>query len=443
MNSGLKIKFFRSNVFGIFLLVIFMVPAATGSEYIRHIQLHVGAIKTLNIGTVTRVAVGRDNILSTSALESGEILLIPKEPGETDLQIWKLGGKKFTYRIRVLAGDMAARKAIVQSVLGSFEGVTVRTVDDHVLVEGEVDAGSLESFEKIAKSFPNVVSLVKAKPFSMREMVKIRLQVLEINKKYKKELGLKWGDSLSGPIVSVASGGVMNGYYQTLPVDANLDWAGALSGVGPADPYFHPYVGFAGSLASRIQLIEENGAGRTLAEPILVTRSGETASFHSGGEYPFVYFVQGEPRVEFKDYGVIVDIEPIVDVNENILVKISSEVSSIDFSTVVNGVPGILTRNTESVVNVKSGETIILSGLLSVFDSANMDKVPGLGDIPLLGALFRSKEVQENRNELIILATPEIVKIENPKNTISDYMRKNIAEVRSIREGAIDAELME
>ena len=442
MHFGLKIKFFRSSVFGIFLLVS-MVPVGAENNYIRHIQLHVGAIKNLNVGTVTQVAVGRDNVLSTSVLESGEVLLIPKEPGETDLQIWKPGGKKFTYRIRVMAGDMAAKKAIMQSVLGSFQGVTVRTVDGYVLVEGEVNPDSLESFEKIAKSFPNVVSLVKAKSFSMRKMVKIRLQVMEINKKYKKELGLKWGDSLNGPNVSVASGGVMNGYYQTLPTDGNVDWAGALSGVGPADPYFYPYAGFVGSLASRIQLIEENGAGRTLAEPTLVTRSGEAASFHSGGEYPFVYFVQGEPRVEFKDYGVIVNIEPIVDVNENILVKISSEVSSIDFSTVVNGVPGILTRNTESVVNVKSGETIILSGLLSVFDSANLDKVPGLGSIPLLGALFRSKEMQENRNELIVLATPEIVKIDSPENAASAYMYENISEVRSIREGAIDAELME
>ncbi len=406
----MSVKLSIVRLFSILIFAIALTHTSLVSAKTNYMTLHVGSIKTLKIGDISRVAVGRDDILGTSALDNGELLLIPKAAGETDLQVWKPGEKKIVYRLKILETNSSSKKAVVKSLLSKYKNVTVKAVDNYILVDGVVEPTEFELFEKIVSSIPNVISAVEARSFTMEKMVKIKIQVLEIDKKYKKELGFKWGESLDGPVVAVASGIVTNGQYAVTPSNDGVEWSSALSGVSLSDPYFYPYVGFAGSLASRIQLIEENGAGRTLAEPTLVTRSGQDASFQSGGEFPFVYFDQGEPRVEFKDYGVLLNISPVVDENDNILVSISTEVSSIDFSTIVNGVPGLLTRNTDSVINVRDGDTIAISGLLSVFDSKSANKVPLLGDIPVIGKLFSSKATIQNRSELVILATPVIIK---------------------------------
>lgn len=158
-----------------------------------------------------------------------------------------------------------------------------------------------------------------------------------------------------------------------------------------------------------INLLQEDGNARMLAEPSLSTRSGEMASFQSGGEFPIAVLNQfGQPVIEMQDYGIQLEIEPVTDDDGNIISRVRAEMSSIDFSTVVNGIPGILTRNTESVVNLRSGETMVISGLMKTEDSKAISKLPLLGDIPVLGQLFTSRNFIEGRTELIILVTPRI-----------------------------------
>jgi pilus assembly protein CpaC len=123
------------------------------------------------------------------------------------------------------------------------------------------------------------------------------------------------------------------------------------------------------------------------------------ASFHSGGSYPLAILNEfGQPVVEMQDYGIRLDIEPMSDENNNIVSLIRAEMSSLDFSTVVNGVPGLLTRTTESVVNLRANETLIISGLVQTTDSKAVEKVPFLGDIPIFGELFKSKGFNEKKN---------------------------------------------
>ncbi len=431
---------------GVLWLCLF-VPAfgALGQQVadeIKSVSLYVGSVKTIDVGEIVRIAIGRDEILGSTVLENGELLLIPKAPGETEIQIWKPGERTLVYRVNVLQENISTKEALIKSLVSSYTDVQVRSSGDFIILEGTVPPGEMERFEAVLSVVPNVVSMVKAKVFLPAKMVKVKLQVLEIDKRFKKDLGIKWGQSLDGPIVGVASALVTNDVYGIVP-DGGFDWESALSGVSLADPFFYPYVGFAGTLASRIQLVEENGSGRTLAEPTLVTRSGESAKFHSGGEFPIVFSVLGEARVVFKEYGIIFDILPIVDEMENILVKISSEVSSIDFASAVNGVPGILTRNTDSVINVKNGETIVISGLLSVFDTRRLNKVPLLGDLPFFGSLFRSREVLENRNELLVLVTPEVVTATSSNNLPSELMLRHLDELHGIKQGYIDDELLD
>ncbi|MCF6298623.1 MAG: pilus assembly protein N-terminal domain-containing protein [Thiomicrorhabdus sp.] len=424
----------------VLLFVMSAVWSAPALAKIKHMQMHVGSIKTLEVGSVIRVAIGNDKLLATSVMSNGNLLLVPKAPGETDLSIWTEGEKKRTFRIRILSNNMANRKAVINSLLQSYPDIKVRSVDDVIVVEGFVKPEEIESFTELLGGMTGVLSLVKSKKFVMEKMVKIKLRILEINKRFQKELGIKWGNVLDGPVVSMAGSLMQDRLYSSL----TPDWNQALAGASLYEPYLYSYAGMAGTLASKIQLLEENGGGRTLAEPTLVSRAGHAARFHSGGEFPFVFISSnGEPRTAFKEYGIMVEMIALVDEHNNILLDIKAEVSSIDGSTIVNGVPGLLTRETNSTINVKPGETVAISGLLSINRNESLDKVPFFGDLPLIGGLFRSKLRVEGRTELIILATPELVETaeqRNPKNPLMDRVLKDLMDTKS---GYLDEELLE
>jgi pilus assembly protein CpaC len=149
-------------------------------------------------------------------------------------------------------------------------------------------------------------------------------------------------------------------------------------------------------LNAKLNLLEQNGKASILAEPQLSTRSGYKASFLAGGEFPYSVATVSGVTVQFKPYGIKLDIEPRVGTNGIIRAVIDSEVSSLDTSVTTE-------------FNVRAGETIVLSGLLQRTMSTDVDKLPVLGDIPVLGALFRSKRFQNKETELVVFVTPTVV----------------------------------
>lgn len=151
-----------------------------------------------------------------------------------------------------------------------------------------------------------------------------------------------------------------------------------------------------------------------LAEPQLSTRSGYKATFHAGGEIPYSVASVNGVTVQFKPYGVRLDIEPRVARSGAIRAVIDSEVSSIDTSVSTTNGPALLTRRTRTEFNVRPGETIVLSGLLQRSVSTDMEGLPFLGNIPILGALFRSKRFQNKETELVVFVTPYLVDSRTP-----------------------------
>jgi pilus assembly protein CpaC len=167
-------------------------------------------------------------------------------------------------------------------------------------------------------------------------------------------------------------------------------------------------------LNATLQALEQNGRATVLAEPQLSTRSGYKASFHAGGEIPYSVASVNGVTVQFKPYGVRLDIEPRVARSGAIRAVIDSEVSSIDTSVSSTNGPALLTRRTRTEFNVKAGETIVLSGLLQRNSNTDIDALPLLGDIPILGALFRSKHFQNKETELVMFVTPYLVDSHTP-----------------------------
>jgi pilus assembly protein CpaC len=149
----------------------------------------------------------------------------------------------------------------------------------------------------------------------------------------------------------------------------------------------------------------------------LSARSGGVADFLVGGQVPIPISsgVLGQVQVDYKDYGLKLHIAPVVGSDGAIATDIAAEISRIDPAVAVQGYPGFLTRRTETQVNVHEGQTIVISGLMDAQGSKGFDKFPGLGDLPVLGALFRSRDFQAKRTELVVFVTPVVVDANSPE----------------------------
>jgi pilus assembly protein CpaC len=189
------------------------------------------------------------------------------------------------------------------------------------------------------------------------------------------------------------------------------------------------YLGINSLISTTINLAKNNGDAYVLAEPELSTRSGGEAKFLAGGQIPLpAVSSTGAGSVEFKDYGIRLTIKPMADENDNVLANVKTEISSVDPSVSVQGIPGFLTRQTETDINVKDGQTIVMSGLVNSDMSKDISRVPGLGSVPIIGSLFRSDNFKSGRTDLVILVTPTVV---DPNSTIN---RERIDKSESIRE---------
>ena len=176
------------------------------------------------------------------------------------------------------------------------------------------------------------------------------------------------------------------------------------------------FFGIATQITSRIDFAVDSGDALILAQPRLAARSGGWADFLAGGEIPIPVVTQNTTDVEFKPFGITLEIEPTVDDNNNIIALVNTEISTADFANAVMGVPSFLTRRTTADIRMRSGETLVISGLVDYAASKAITKIWGLGDVPILGALFRSKGFRDQTTELVIFVTPTVIDASSESN---------------------------
>jgi len=230
--------------------------------------------------------------------------------------------------------------------------------------------------------------LINQLQVTMPNQVNLRIRIAEVSRKVSNKLGIKWG-----------SQGFGTGTFAFLE-----NYGGKLGGVNPA--------GWA-DLSVIIDALATNGMMSVLAEPNLTAMSGEEASFLVGGEIPIPLVYSDTATVEYKKFGVKLDFKPIVLSANQISLQVSSEVSTVSSETSVqiggSSLPTFVTRQASTTVELASGQSFALGGLLQSKDIEQLQKMPLLGDIPVLGALFRSNEFQREETELIIIATAYLV----------------------------------
>jgi len=377
-------------------------------------NMHVGSIEVVPYSKVKRVVVGKAGIVSAKVLDDNRLLLIAEGPGNTEIQIWDETDRSSKMFISVDAENMTELMDHVKSLVKDLPGVVPRKIGGLIVLEGEVTKETLERANKLSSLIPNMTSMLKASSVGLEKMIRMDVKIVEMRNNVLNNVGVKWDSVAGGPAFGAVSNWVDNDlfsvYSQSDIGDKIVESIGDVA-IGSTS---YASLGIVTGLSSQIQLLSEQGDARTLAQPTLSTRSGDKAKFLAGGEIPLpVTNSNGSVDVEYKEYGISLEIEPTADEDGNIVSYIRTEVSSIDVSVQIGGFPGFQTRSTESVVNVKNGDTIIISGLVSSEMSKAVSKVPFLGDIPILGELFKSRDFKDKKSELLILVTPQIITVDH------------------------------
>lgn len=312
-----------------------------------NLDMFKGEVRVLANKKIKRIAIGQGAVLRAEVLESGELLVIAESSGSSSLRIWFADQSQSDFNIRVSENDPETR-------------------------------------------------------IRMEKMVRMRVRMIEFRKSALTRLGIDWADSMNGPTFSAAGDVLSNSLYRPAAAGfENLPLA-----VDPVTAYF----GVASNLTSKINAMAMEGDARILAEPVLSGTNGGVASFLAGGEVPYpTVGSNGESIVDFKEYGIRLEIQPSIDAGGYVRAGIKTEISQLDPAVTVQGAPGLLTRRANTTVNVISGQTIVISGLLSAEASNDITRVPGIGRLPVLGRLFRSDNIRNNVSELVIFITPEVI----------------------------------
>jgi len=289
------------------------------------------------------------------------------------------------------------------------------------VLEGAVDKMGKAVIEAAKTAFPDlsdltIESLVLAEP-----MVYMNVQITEFNTSALENLGINWSTTFNGPSMGWAHDWVKSG----APEQAGVKQEGNPLVAAVAGGYF----GIATLITSKINVAVSNGDALLIASPTLSARSGGKAEFLSGGEIPYpVPGPNATVTIEFKEFGIKLNVEPRAGIGGNVVAKVFTEVSSIDESVTVEGVPGLKTRKTSTEASLRDGETLVISGLVNNEVGKDINKVKWLGDLPILGPLFRSTNFRNKRSDLVIFITPHIIDAESPENKAA------IAHAKKLRE---------
>lgn len=376
-----------------------------------NMELFAGEARVLPLNAA-RIAIGNGKVISASAIADNQLLILADTPGSTTLHLWLKDGTERELVVRVLEADMKRTLDDVNRLLANVENVKARIAGTKIVLEGDmVSDVDQERAAAIVKMFPDQVISFIGK-IGWEKMVHLDVKVLELTTSGARNLGIRWDTEVNGPSAGVIADFAYNNLYRPL-VDPSRSGIEFPDGGASLPQKIWPPKGFitlASSITSRINLLVQDGEAQMLAAPSLTTRSGSKARFIAGGELPLPTVNNfGGTKVEFKEYGIIVEVTPVTDKSGAIYAKVDVEVSSIDRSVAVAGIPGLLKRRASAEFNSHDGDAVVLNGLYAYEDANDKQKVPGLGNVPLIGGLFRAKSGESRERELAIVITPRLV----------------------------------
>ena len=384
---------------------------------------------------IKRASVGVPMIADFVILSPHEIYILGNITGCTTLTLWQNKKILAIYDLEV-AYDISRLKQKLQEVLPNEKNLRVFATQDSITLSGTVSStANLSQAVALAEAYAGYVIKVEEEEDSKaqgkvtkvewaRELRKVcnflevagvhqvmlEVRVAEMSKSVINKLGINFSYTRGGDLGLSLLGGLVQLDELT---DTTLDLL-----VSPAVNALFRFDKGGATWTGFVDALKEDGLVKILAEPTLIALSGQTANFLAGGEYPVPIPSEDGIAIQFKPFGVTLSFSPTVLSEDKISIKVAPEVSELDFSIAlqVGGytVPGLSTRRAMTVVELADGQSFAIAGLLKETIRDSMSKFPLLGDIPVLGALFRSRAFQKNETELIIIITPHLVKPLDP-----------------------------
>ncbi len=345
---------------------------------------------------IERVAVADDKIAAIVVSRDAKgtrtrVLVTPQAPGSTTLMVWPRGAataRAYALDVRRPVGVIELNAASTNQLLQQGQDARAgRAKDDIVLDRSTLDVRG--------------------------STVQVDVKVVEFNRTVLKRAGLNLFST------SPNSRGFSFGVFTPSSLTSSTFGAGgalAVEATSPVSQAFNLLMNFGrANIGLSLGLLEESGAARVLAEPTLVALSGQSANFLAGGEIPVpVSQGLGTTSIQYKPFGIGLTVYPTVLSNDRIVLKVAPEASDLDYTNAVTlntvAVPAITTRRADTTVELGDGESFVIGGLVSRTTFNNIDKVPGLGDLPVLGAFFRNQNYRSQDRELVIVVTPHLVK---------------------------------
>lgn len=430
LPAPIRYTFFAKLLTLLTMLVLLGLHALARAASPPDLELYAGEAKVLSL-TPTRIAIGNGKVISASSLNAKQLLVLAEAPGTTTLNLWFRDGTERVMTVTVRESNVQAVLEDVKRLLMSVENVTARVAGSKIVLEGDMVSDENQArVQAIQKMFPDQVVNFIGK-VGWEKMIYLDVKVLELSTNGSRDLGIRWDSSINGPHAGVVADFYTNPTFRYVP-DANSSGID-LTQIPLPGKVWPPkgFINLTSLITSRINLLVQNGDAEVLAAPNLTTRSGSKARFVAGGEIPLpVATTFGQTQVEMKEYGVILEVTPVTDKSGAIYAKVDIEVSSIDRSVTVLGIPGFLKRKTTAEFNSRDGESVVLNGMYQYESAGDTQSVPGLGKLPLIGGLFRNTSKNTSTREVAIVITPRIIAgTPNPDAGPADLNREKLYEL--------------
>jgi pilus assembly protein CpaC len=410
------------------------VPTGQSQDSSEPQSLHLLVGRSLVITSparIKRVSLADPEIAEAIVVSPTQVLVNGKKPGGVSLLLWDEVDQSQAFEVSVDI-DVLGLSQKIHEVFPN-ENVHIDTSKDVVIITGKISSSVVADkiLEVVKGAAPKVTSMMEVPPVPTGEIM-LQVRFAEVDRTALTQLGFNILSTGLGKTIGSISTQQFGG-SQSWTLNDSFPVRGPQG--NPSETFsttqtisnalniflFNPNI----HLGTVIQALQSKNLFQILAEPNLITESGKEASFLAGGEFPYPILqntggTSGSAAitVTFKEYGIKLNFTPILSADGTIHLKVKPEVSTLDYSNAIllNGfnLPAISTRRVESEMNLADGQTFAIAGLVDNRVTELMSKIPGIGDIPILGKLFQSKSFNKSKNELLIIVTPHIVRPLNP-----------------------------
>ena len=392
------------------------------------VKLLVGRSAVVDVGTqITRVSLTSSDVADAMVTSSSQLLVNGKMPGTISMFVWERNGALRQYEI-VVQRDLARLNDQIKRLFPG-ESIDAQSNGKSIVLSGIVSSKELsDKASTVAAGYvdkaEDVVNMLKLQQGIASSQVLLKVRFAEVSRSALTELGTSLITSALG--IKNTLGRVTTQQFPA-PAFDGLSVSKASSNFGSDVTSAEGKLTFSDFLnlflfsekydiGAMVKALSSRGLFQSLAEPNLVAESGKEASFLAGGEIP-IPIAQGTGgnvaiSVQYKEFGIRLNFTPVIN-GDRVHLKVKPEVSTLDFANAVTlqgfRIPALSTRRTETELELSDGQTFAIAGLMNNTMNSTLQKIPGIGDIPILGLLFKSKAAQKDQTELVVMITPQIL----------------------------------